>query len=387
MSSPSTTLQIVPHKKTGFLLKFRRGLFSASLCFLFYSGLAVSGCSAEPKITGQSRVFEAWDVINQPTRFGRQFETRFENLPRAGQLGKIPWSDSYWPTQRAGIAFRWLSPASPPFGYSLHSRATVQSMSADQISKLSPAEKLDIFMGRFDFPTVLSERRRTSPGAAAWEGLCHGWAPAALEFREPNPVTLEGANNIKIAFGSSDVKALLTWFMAVHNRVGAIGLGGRCNMGGSIGMSTSPCRDANAGAFHIVLANMIGRFKEGFIADIARAAEVWNQPIYGFRTRELSRQGPSPGAAIGTRQEIIVESEVNYTVEVEPQWNALGQLLERPVVGTSIYRYRLELDAQGVIRGGEWLQDSRPDFLWLQQRGEFGPNLNAIAKIYEASTL
>ncbi|NBX17181.1 MAG: hypothetical protein EBR09_07440, partial [Proteobacteria bacterium] len=70
-------------------------------------------------------------------------------------------------------------------------------------------------MGRFDFPTVQSERRRTSPAAAAWEGLCHGWAPASLEFNEPEPVTVTGENNIKIPFGSSDIKALLSWYMAL----------------------------------------------------------------------------------------------------------------------------------------------------------------------------
>lgn len=333
----------------------------------------------------QSRIFEAWDVINQPSRFGRQFETKFENLARSGQLTKLPWSDSYWATQRAGIAYRWMAPSFPPFGYTLPSERTVSSMSSEEISKLSPAEKLDIFMGRYDFPTVISERRRTNPGAAAWEGLCHGWAPAALEFAEPNPVTLSGANGIKIPFGSSDVKALLSWYMALHNPVSAIGLGGRCNFSGNLGMSTAPCRDANAGAFHIVLTNLISKYREGFIADISRAAEVWNQPVYGYRTRELSRQRPSIGAARGTTQEVIVETVLQYSVEIEPQWNALGQLAERPAVGATVYRYRLELDSQGKIIGGDWLQDARPDFLWMQQRGEFGINYKTIEKIYAAS--
>lgn len=385
MSSPST-----PAKTCLLIRKWIHSPRHHSLCKFagFLIGLFSLSCSPKSKPhADQSRVFEAWDVINQPSRFGRQFETRFDALPKSGQLTRIPWSDYYWATQRAGIAFRWLNPSAPPFGYLPPSRQSVQSMSTDQLAKLSPAEKLDVFMGRFDFPTVNSERKRTYPGAAAWEGLCHGWAPAALVFSEPRPVTVTGENNVRVPFGSSDVKALLSWYMALHNTTGSIGLGGRCNLGGSIGMSTSSCRDANAGAFHIVLANMIGRFKEGFIIDIARAAEVWNQPVYGFRTRELSRQRPSPGAAIGTQQEVLVESEINYTIEVEPQWDALGQLLERPAVASLIYRYRLELDGQGQIKGGEWLQDARPDFLWMQQRGVFSGEHRAIEKIYESSTL
>ncbi|MEY3901318.1 MAG: hypothetical protein RL189_624 [Pseudomonadota bacterium] len=362
-----------------FLKSIRTALLSGFVSIL-------AGCSTEKTpAPADSRIFEAWDVLNQPSRFGRQFETRYESLPRSGRLATIPWSDYYWPTQRAGIAYRWLNPGSPPFGYSLLSQQALRTMSGEEISKLSPAEKLDIFMGRFDFPTVKSERRRTYPGAAAWEGLCHGWAPAALYFVEPKPVSVNSVDGIKINFGSADIKALLGWHTALHNPVGAVGLGGRCNLSGSIGMSTSACRDSNAGAFHVVLSNMLGRFKEGFIIDIARAAEVWNQPVYGFRSRELSRQGPSPGAAIGTKQEIIVESEVYYTTETEPQWNALGQLTERPSVATALYRYRIEVDSAGVIRGGEWLQDARPDFLWMQQHGGFSATYKAIEKIYEAS--
>jgi len=344
-----------------------------------------SACSYEDETQRKSRVFEAWDVINEPSRFGRTYEVRLDKLPMSGRIDRIPWSDSYWSTQRAGIAYRWLSPSGSPFAYSLPSRQSVQSMTQQQISALSPAEKLDIFTGRFDFPTVKSERKRTYPGAAAWEGLCHGWAPAAIEFREPQPVTLKGANGISVSFGSSDVKALLTWHMATRNSAPAVGLGARCNTFGTLGLNTPPCRDANAGAFHIVITNQLGILKEGFVADVARMGEVWNQPIYRFQSREIARQGPSPGSAPGTTKEITIETEMHYSMEVEAQWNALGQLLERPAVSSALYRYRLEIDAGGRIRGGVWLQDARPDFIWLQRSGTFSGNDSAIEQIYEAS--
>ncbi len=163
-------------------------------------------------------------------------------------------------------------------------------------------------------------------------------------------------------------------------------MGARCNTFGSLGLNTPPCRDSNAGAFHIVLTNQLGILREGFVADIARMGEVWNQPIYKFSSREISRQGPSPGSAPSTSQEIIVETEMHYSTEIEPQWNALGQLLERPAVGSVLYRYRLEVDAEGRIRGGFWLQDARPDFIWLQHRGAFSGSDAAIETIYRAST-
>ena len=372
-------------KRAQMLKNLTRRLHAALFKMFLLSAFTLLACSQSHLIEHNSRIFEAWDVINDPDRFGRNFETHYRDLPTSGSISRIPWSDSYWPSQRAGIAYRWLNPGPSSFGYSLPSRQTVQGMTREELSALSPAEKLDIFVGRFEYPTVLSERRRTYPGAAPWEGLCHGWAPASLEFLEPHPVTLKGPSNISVPFGSSDVKALLSWYMALRSAVPAIGLGGRCDIFSTLGLNTPRCRDANAGAFHIVLANQIGRQREGFVIDLARYAEVWNQPVYAFQSREIGRQGASPGAAPGTTQEVVVESQVFYTIEIEPTWNALGQTLERPMTNSVIYRYRLELDAQGTIRGGEWLQEARPDFLWIQQRGAFTGADAAIGQIYEAA--
>ena len=173
--------------------------------------------------------------------------------------------------------------------------------------------------------------------------------------------------------------------MATKNTVAAIGLGARCSIFGNIGLNTPSCRDANAGAFHIVLANQIGILKEGFIADVARMGEVWNQPVYKFESRQLSRRGPSPGAAPGTYEEVVMETMMDYSIEIQPQWDPLGQLAERPMTRSVLYRYRLELNRDGEILGGIWLQDDRPDFIWLQRRGPFFGTDASIQKIYEAS--
>lgn len=373
-----------PHKVL-IHINFRTGLLFISKV-IFAITLTTACSDGHDARTERSRIFEAWDVINQPSRFGRNYELRLNRLPASGSLVRIPWSDSYWPTQKAGIAFRWLNPIGSPFSYVSPSRMKLRTMSQQDIAKLSPAEKLDIFNDRFDYPTVVSERKRTYPGAAAWEGLCHGWAPAALEFSEPKPVTLKGSNGFSIPFGSSDVKALLTWHMATRNSIAAVGLGARCPIFGTIGLNTPSCRDANAGAFHVVLANQIGILKEGFIADVARMGEVWNQPVYKFESKQLSKRGPSPGSAPGTFEEVVIETLMHYSIEMQPQWDALGELTERPLTRSVLYRYRLELNRNGEILGGIWLQDDRPDFIWLQQRGAFIGSDSSIQKIYEAST-
>lgn len=47
---------------------------------------------------------------------------------------------------------------------------------------------------------------------------------------QPDAVTLKNADGITIPFGSSDVKALLSYFLAEYNTVPTPYLGERCNI-------------------------------------------------------------------------------------------------------------------------------------------------------------
>jgi hypothetical protein len=60
------------------------------------------------------------------------------------------------------------------FHYHLYSKYELKDLTEDELMELSPAEKLDILSGRYDYPTVRSEWGRTSPNDEYWEGLCHG---------------------------------------------------------------------------------------------------------------------------------------------------------------------------------------------------------------------
>jgi hypothetical protein len=53
------------------------------------------------------------------------------------------------------------------------------------------------------------------------------------------------------------------------------------------------------------------------------------------------------------------------------------------------YNYRLELNAEGQIIGGAWLDDNRPDFLWKQDAPEFKDvgalRFSSLQSLYEKS--
>ncbi|MBF0362994.1 MAG: hypothetical protein HQK49_18385 [Oligoflexia bacterium] len=357
-----------------------------------------------------------WDGRNRPDLMVMNYESVFSNLPTSGQLTFIPWSDDYWPTSRGGITYRWNQENGDyvqKYGYPI--------IPVDKITKgmsvkeLSPAEKYDLYLARYDFPLTKFERSRTRimktvegsseydsnftiPG---WEGLCHAWAPATLLFKNPKPIKVINPQGIEIEFGSSDIKALLIYFLhSSKNERRTNFLGSRCNLNfdelrekvskGEITeeqlkrkMNSPECTDTNAGAFHVALVNQIALKNEGFVADITRDAEVWNQPVYGFKTKIISeKEGASEGAAAGTVKEISVETEMMYIGEVSPTWE---YATEHYGLRTKVYQYRLELNSKGKIIGGEWSNEERPDFIWKQTKPSFSGFFAPLKALYEKS--
>ena len=158
---------------------------------------------------------QRWNNRNDPRWWWYTPQDTFSSLPLSGSTPHAAWSGTYWPNKNGGIAHRWVfGEGRGGFNYTLHTMDDLQKMSENDLKTLSPAEKYDIFTGRLDYPTVRSEWRRTTPDQPHWYGLCHGWAPASILYKEPHPVTLAASSNISIPFGSSDVKALLVYFLA-----------------------------------------------------------------------------------------------------------------------------------------------------------------------------
>lgn len=348
-----------------------------------FSLLLLLGCGKAPSLSSTQ---EAWNAANDPLNLEQAYERKLDLLPLQAALETQPWSDTYWPSYEGGIAARWVS-GETGFDYRTHNKRQVSRLSVAKLAALSPAEKFDILNGRYNYPTVQAERSRTSPDDQHWEGICHGWAPAAIAFAEPKAVLATAADGTEVPFGSADIKALLSLYTGNYGNSAFRALGARCNydLAAHPELASRPeCRDTNAGAFHIVLTNQIALLKQGFVADVTRDQQVWNQPVHGFSSVVVSTQEPSEGAAPGTVKEAVIETQMEYTLEIYPQWDA--------VVGTEgqsneikTYKYRVELNAEGEIIGGEWLQEDRPDFLWTQEKPEFRGRFAKLAELYELS--
>ena len=363
-----------------------------------------------------------WDQANMPSQMdamlGDQgYKYNIDDLPVSGRLDREPWSGGYWPTYMGGMAYRWSMPDSTDekmYGYHMLTPDDIQP--EHDLSYLSPVEKFDLLLGHDDFKYTKEERARTrimhtvrgsedyDPGykIPRWEGLCHAWAPATLAFEEPSPVQVRVRQRdgkiLLIPFGSSDIKGLLTYFLH-HSKATTNFLGKRCNIDldklfqkyrlGKISRrrflrEKKKCRDTNAGSFHIVLTNQIGLLKEGFIADIDRDAQVWNQPVFKYQLEYGRVRRPGLAAARGTVRELEVNTKMYYINEINYSWE---KPLSPGAVYVKHYHYWLELDDADNILGGEWNSEvaDRPDFLWKRQVPKFEGDYKILEKLYRFS--
>ncbi|MCM2348764.1 MAG: hypothetical protein NDI69_02005 [Bacteriovoracaceae bacterium] len=315
---------------------------------------------------------ERWEMNSDPEIMSYFFTREFDQLPLKGTVSDKNkyWSGDYWALNKGNINYRWNARRKVGFNLNSPSKQKAMAMSIPQLAELSPSEKYDLFTGRYDYPLREEVSRIAADRSAEiWEGICHGWAPATMNHKEPTPKLMVNPDGIEIPFGSSDIKALLSYYYAYGFEVpDTFQMGRRCFSNSSWFNRDKNCQqDMNAGAFHIVLANRLGIDGKGFIADLNRYKQVWNHPISSYQSVITGTQGPLRRSAPGTVKVINLKTTITYVDERGHDW--------RPVIGTAkqyfkqmTYYYGLDIDRSGTIIGGEWTSSARPDFLWLKHK-------------------
>lgn len=332
-------------------MKYTTGL---TLALLSFSALA------EPL-----EINQPWRNISDPVIMSTTFVRSFSNLPLEAAVTDTSkyWSGDYWALKKGNINYRWFSPK--PQGFNLKSPTKEQAglMTLQELSYLAPSEKFDLLNGRYEYPLVKEVSSFTSPERELWEGMCHGWAPALMHHNEPTPKVITNPDGIQIPFGSSDIKALISYYYAYeYDAVTSRQMGSRCN-GPRWPWSSDRCKDdMNAGAFHIVLTNKIGLSGTSFVADIENGKEVWNHVPVNYKITVVNdRLPPEDDSARGTVKTIRLKTEIFYVFNSDKNtWETSGTVAKKRT-----YEYTLDINSSGMIIGGNWISKMRPDFLWL----------------------
>jgi Transglutaminase elicitor len=349
---------------------------------------------------------ELYDGPNSPFNFNRMMGTqsilKFNQLPLVGRLAddRYGWSETYWPSNKGGIAYRWNHPDPRPFKYMLNTKEQLQKMSSEELGQLSPAELYDIAQGDYSYKLTRTAFSKYTIRDLWWEGICHGWSQAASNYPEPDKVTVTNPDGIRVPFGSSDVKALLAMHDAYNFKgTHAAFVGQRCRINGKVPgegddrdsytgeptpdeRTTAECKDVNAGSFHVVLVNMIGIHSRSFVADVDRYNDVWNQPVTNYSSSVVGEEPVSPeAAAAGITRFVRVKTRMTYGEELKfytPELAAQGAdnfVSKDPVTATTHqefkfkdYEYVLWINGAGDIKGGTWISETRPDFMWIWAR-------------------
>lgn len=379
-----------------------------SIPLLALAGLACSPAQevAPPADQAKSEDAERIDDRNDPSLFRLEMVRRFADLPTAGESTRKPFPSNWWPMRHGGAARRWYQNEPAPtekYDQLVHPDQIedVELTLAQKNWKDEPvnedAEPETFHIGPATEWELTKHGRYGDVDPDSWWGHCNGWASYTLNEDEPIRevwVRMNG-NDVEecrgdttgcILFRLGDINALgaeLYWIDAARM------LGRRCEQQSSEfefdeagRINNVDCRDGNAGAFHIIAANMIGVMQRPFILDLNANFEVWNYPVYRFElTRNddltLDEALAEIGAPEGTATWIYNEDAVSFRrvqmrawiVEdaIPPTNEPAGDDLDRYTT-LETYDYVLELDAAGDIVGGEWIGRSKTDhadFVWF----------------------
>jgi subtilisin-like proprotein convertase family protein len=357
--------------------------------------------------TGKVQSEEKIDAENDPNRFRLDLVRSYDDLPSSGTSLRKPFPSNWWPMSQGGVARAWngneLGPAQKYDQLVTPDRIRdVQLTLAKKNWKDEPvnqeAQPETFHVGPAAEWELKNHGRYGETDPESWWGHCNGWASYVLNEDEPiRPVLVryDAATRRVTECASGDAGCVLFQLGDINAlgaelywQDGARMAGRRCeqadsefNFDPSGRINSVECRDGNAGTFHIVVTNMIGRLERPFIVDLTADRQVWNYPVYSYElleNREVTLQEALQliGAPAGTttwtynpdaRRFIRVRMRASIVEDaIPPSTRPAGDQLARYTTLEN-YEYLLELDQAGTITGGEWTGDSKrrhPDFVW-----------------------
>jgi hypothetical protein len=171
-----------------------------------------------------------------------------------------------------------------------------------------------------------------------WSGHCNGWTSAAIRHAEPQQSVVRNG----VVFTPSDIKGLLAE-LYIYNDVEDLSGSGTI---------------VNAGIFHAVVTNWLGRGRHGLGMEADPGEERWNYPVWAYNSDSVRR---SP-------RQVEVKLNLGYVKD------SSGEYDESPKIHrVKYFHYMLDLNHNGEIVGGRFYRDSSMiAMLWLPLQPKAG---------------
>jgi hypothetical protein len=344
--------------------------------------MAISCGKKEPS-PPQPRVNTPRPEAIPPTQilWENNYKKNFKDLPLSGRVksNTTLWSGDHWSFKTGSINKPWSLEGGSPRNESLPGQDNIIDYTQEELSVLSPSEKFDLLSGNYNYPLKNEISQKISPYALYWEGLGNGWALASILHEEPQPVSLENPQGISIPFGSSDIKAILSYYYAFgKNTPETKHLGLRCYVA-EINSSNEPeCfNDLNPRDFHLTLTNEVGIKNESFILDTDPFEGVWNHPIDSYEMTSSQNE---------ENNKMKIKLKLTYIDHaLENSWDKIKNTeLQKKI--SRFYEYELTLSPEGEVIDGIWMSKDRPDFIWKSvEKGKFEGYFKILEKLLNPS--
>ncbi|ORZ33899.1 hypothetical protein BCR44DRAFT_1514359 [Catenaria anguillulae PL171] len=346
-----------------------------------------------PAALREESSFPSSDLQRLQAGIGQPLERRLNQLPTAAEHSPVPWPADYWAVAKDSINHKWTNEPSPAEKYATAFGLNVQQFK-DAISRNNGVDSQRgrrVCKKRSDCASLadgsacaIREGQTEGRCIPTWFGICHAWAPAAiLEPEAKCPVTKNG-----VTFRPVDIKAYLSMIYdgaglpTVFTGMRFNGNDGQVTRDANGRANDAAFRDLNPGYFHIAMTNLLGRFKTSFVVDVTAGAEVWNQPIRGYKILEQKIITAAEAAKLFNAQAYPFNANAVSFAQVRTRFSWIVESTEDgPHVTNPNKINRYTLDAAGQIIGGEWLgasMNDHPDFLWYSTRR---PNLNLVTRV------
>jgi hypothetical protein len=371
------------------------------LALIVISGIMAMTSIAFSRALGPSEQFSDYPLTHTPLVNLYRID---ESLPRAKEMDIEIWSDRLWRYSSGLIAQRYKD-----FHYNKqlswrhkhqYTRSGDNSLAAitriksdsqveDAISKLSPAEKYDLWLGDLSGTLTRSiwnevNEIHENGGISRWMGICEGSAAASIYYPEPQrSVTVKSLyRDLPIEFTILDIKGLASLLLSTYG-IDYPTIGTRCRDNSpsytDLGFADDDCFNINPGAFHVALVNLMGKYETAPVIDVNYDNHAWNLPVlryqfeyYNIASGKLAStveeakvaKGEEPEKKFRANSATHIVGVQMHIVVAKPSWTTSFNKTTPARYVDINYAYDLELDKDGNIVGGEWVSKKHPDFLW-----------------------
>lgn len=297
----------------------------------------------------QTQNFRQW--------WGTELEWQFSELPTEGKVPtfRVPYSGHDYP-DRGGGTVNALRQYDRAFHQGRGLATEWERQDTGQNGRMRRGRWV---RGAGLFRNLLAAREPDVPG---WYGHCNGWTAAAIRHAAPEHSVRKNG----VVFSPADIKGLLAEIYMYRD---SEFLGGEDFA-------------INPALMHVVLTNWLGRGSHPVGIETTLGEEKWNYPAYAYSMTFAER---------GERT-IEVKMNLAYSMSTRQEYD-FAEHLKR----IKYFHYRLDLDEDGKIVGGDYFRDSsQMDMLWIplhpvqggregNERGNPHVDVNEVLALWRAS--